>query len=109
MRIKNYYIHHGDNYKEIETKNFHISKINNLLEHLMHYEEVGYTYTNDVFRVINTNIIFSVDDYAGITEDNEEVSVHMAKTEETEIVGRTLRINKTTHKMCLTPIYDKQL
>lgn len=38
MKIRNYYIHHGDRYKEINTNNFKVTRINNILEHLLHYK-----------------------------------------------------------------------
>lgn len=58
-----------------------------------------------MFIILNTDIVFGINDYAGITEDSEEISIHIAKTQETEVVARTLRINKNKHQIYITPIY----
>jgi hypothetical protein len=106
MKVKNFYIHSGKDYITLDDAKLYTSKqLTDDIELLRHFERRGYTYTNDVFRIINTNIVFAVDDFAGITADDEEISIHMAHYEDIENVGRTLRINRQTHQMYLTDMY----
>ena len=42
----------------------------------------------------NNTKVFAFDDFAGITEEEEEISVHLCSEEEIERVGRSIHISK---------------
>lgn len=111
MWIRNYYIHTGNETLEYDKTQFKATDTINIFEHSKYkYSKLRsnrykYDCEVDIFKIIGTDIMFAVEDFAGITEDEETVSIHMGKMEEIEYVGRTLRINKQTYEFELSDLY----
>lgn len=111
MWIRNYYIDTEGETVEYDKTKFKATDITSIFEHCEYeYHKIctdGYAYDCevDIFKIIGTDIMFSVEDFAGITEDEETVSIHMVYRGECEQVGRALRINKTTYKFELSDLY----
>lgn len=46
--------------------------------------------------------------YAGITEDEEDIAIHLCAPEENELIGRTVRLIKADNRLVFGEIYMKE-
>ena len=103
--IKNFYVHNGKDRIPFNMGKIEPKKLGEKVELLLHSE--SRKPTNDVFRIVDTDIIFAVDGFKNMSENEEEIVIYMESKEEISTAGRMLRINKETYEMELSDVYTK--